>query len=482
VCKALPRTLLTVSRVSICLLFVGWSLPRTLDAQSVPPLLMALPSDVTKKLDDQAKAAIKQSPVRTRTVKAVTHMALDSAGFQQLLSPHPGGAPAVLFNLPGTATLVFHVDTVRQEQDGRLIWNLEATNAPGVTALFIVNQAERSILGDIRLGGWIFQIRPAGPDAHSIYTVDASLFPVDHSRPKKGIQPISKAIEHPPLNAIPTAHEEFPLGSGLIRLISHGSGPLPILDLMVLYTPQAASAWPANGIFNEIEMARFNMVDSFMKAGIHADVHVVSIRSVSGFESGDLDSEVPQLRLNPQVKSWRDTDGADLVILWVQNAGPDCGATPDLAINSIPILPSRAADAFSIVDAACATGNFSFAHELGHQMGLFHDRVTAGAGADPYWNYGFVSPSYTWKTIMAWDPPGCPSNELGKPYCPRVNAWSDGGSRGVPIGTIGVSSTSFGPANNADALNKSIPVAANFRSRNITNQTPPSAPTNLKVN
>jgi hypothetical protein len=486
----------------LCLFLMAALFPVKLEAQSFPPLFIALGTDIANKLNDRAKAAIQQSTVRRRTVKAFTHLGLNSNAFQQLLGSHPMGAPLFQFNLPGTAHLMFAVVSLRQGQDGRLIWKVAATNVPGATGLLIVNPAEKSIIGDLQFGGMIFQIRPAGTEGHSIYTVDPSMFPPDHVLGRKRIKPISKTfnnngtLESNPINPVTVNGAHILMADdSVVKLISYGGGPVPVLDVMVLYTSAAASVLVPNSILDEIEIAQEKLIESFTAEGIPADVRVVSKRCIGGFESGSLADEVPQLRMDPQVKNWRDNkDFADLVTLWVENAGPDCGATPDMGINNIPILPSREADAFSIIDVACAVGNYSFAHELGHQMGLFHDRVTAGAGIDFHWNYGFVSTNFDWKTIMAWDPPGCPLNEINKPYCLRLNLWSDGiiGSRGVPISVMLQTGapTALGPANNVDALIKNIPVAANFRLGPTSSSPvieacpgpgPPSAPQNLVV-
>jgi hypothetical protein len=176
---------------SFFLLLTATSLPPSLDAQLFIPLFTPLPTDVADRLDEEAKTAIQQSPVRAKNVKAVTHTAIDSAALQQLSVIHPGGTPLFQFNLPGPpqlshARISFQVASVRQEQDGRLIWEVISTSVRGVSGLLIVNPAERSIIGDIRSGKVIFQIRPAQNGAHSIYTVDASLFPPDHA-PNPGI-------------------------------------------------------------------------------------------------------------------------------------------------------------------------------------------------------------------------------------------------------------------------------------------------------
>lgn len=442
ICKALPPRPRTRIAAALFFLLAAVTLPPMLAAQAIEPLFTPLTTDVTNRLDEQAKAAIRQSPVRTQTVKAVTHMAINSAAFQQLLVSHPGGTPLFVFNLPGPPQLShlpisFQVASVRLESDGRLIWEVTATNVGGVTGLLIVNPREKSIIGDIRGRNLIYQIRPARDGAHSIYTVDPTLFPPDHGK----------------LTETDAA----------IRLVSHGQGPMPEIDVMVLYTPEAARA-TSNDIHYDIEAAWQALVNSFNSSsgnGVHAKLRKVSERCLEDFrQAPNPDDIVASLKQDSRVTAWRQNDGADLVILWlVGRTGLDCGRTPDLGINAIPIPSTRTSSAFSIVDSSCATGNFSFAHELGHQLGLFHDRETAGAGTDELYNYGFVSPDFSWKTIMAQDPHGCPPNSSRRPYCPRMNWWSDGGRSGKGI---------INGADNIKALNQNVKVAAEFMRKKLT--------------
>ena len=64
--------------------------------------------------------------------------------------------------------------------------------------------------------------------------------------------------------------------------------------------------------------------------------------------------------------------------------------------------PSVAANAFSVVDRTCATGYYSFGHEMGHNMGLNHAHGDpTGTGAYPY-SYGHKWPGY--RSVMAYSP------------------------------------------------------------------------------
>ena len=104
--------------------------------------------------------------------------------------------------------------------------------------------------------------------------------------------------------------------------------------------------------------------------------------------------------------------------------------------------------AFNVTARDCATGNYSFGHELGHNMGLAHDAFAGGGpGAYPY-AYGYVDVPNLFRTIMAYN---CSSG------CPRINWWSNPAKtrNGVAMGNT--------RANNARVLNERATVLAGFR-------------------
>jgi hypothetical protein len=110
--------------------------------------------------------------------------------------------------------------------------------------------------------------------------------------------------------------------------------------------------------------------------------------------------------------------------------------------------PDFAPHAFSVVDRACATGYYSFGHELGHNMGLNHARVDpTGPGAFDY-SYGYKWTGY--RTVMAYAP-GIRVLHFSNPYVTYL---------GSPTG---VGEASPGSAHNALSLNNTRVTVANWR-------------------
>lgn len=107
------------------------------------------------------------------------------------------------------------------------------------------------------------------------------------------------------------------------------------------------------------------------------------------------------IRTNATVNSLRDTNQADLVVLFVADTAlcgvaytqrPGCGSlTQELGCN---VGNAYNPYAYSVVSVNCGIATRTFAHEVGHQFGMEHDRPN---GANPQidtpsflWSYGYT--------------------------------------------------------------------------------------------
>ena len=165
----------------------------------------------------------------------------------------------------------------------------------------------------------------------------------------------------------------------------------------------------------------------------------------------------------------RDTLKADEMVLLV-NDPAYCGLA--WLMGSGSISTSFASSSFGVVNWTCATGYYSFGHEMGHNMGAHHDRITAAGqqGAYPY-SYGYQwfdsVDSVYYRSVMAY-------NVYGSDI--RINYWSNPNVSYLGRNPTGLAVSSPNSAYNALTLNNTAPVVAMFRDGN-----PPPAPTNLAV-
>lgn len=118
------------------------------------------------------------------------------------------------------------------------------------------------------------------------------------------------------------------------------------------------------------------------------------------------------------VHTTRDKQQADVNVLLV-NDKSGCG----LAYS----IGSDASTAFAAVYHGCATGYYTFAHEVGHLQSARHDPDTDSSTTPFAYGHGFRNGN-TWRTIMAYD---CPTS------CSRLNYWSNPNKsyEGVAMGT-----------------------------------------------
>jgi hypothetical protein len=102
------------------------------------------------------------------------------------------------------------------------------------------------------------------------------------------------------------------------------------------------------------------------------------------------------------------------------------------------------------------TGNYTFAHEMGHNMGANHDTYVELSNLPYPYAHGYVYTPDRWRTIMAYNDQ-CVALGFN---CNRLNYWSNPNINygGVPMGDAAT-------ADNHRALNNTAPTVTQFRPR-----------------
>jgi hypothetical protein len=267
----------------------------------------------------------------------------------------------------------------------------------------------------------------------------------------------------PPFEMIPDVGADL-MGTGDAgTAVAQATGAAAIVDVLVAYTPEARVAYGgADGIQALIGLAVTETNQAYLNSDAPVQLRLVGTAETSYQDTGDMNADLMALTLPgdgamDELLTLRDELGADVVSLIVE-AGDYCGLSWQMGV----LDPAYAAYAFNVVKTTCATGYYSFGHEIGHNLGLSHDHDNASSGLYPY-SYGWQDPAAGFRTVMAYT---CP---LG---CTRVQHFSNPEVTysGAPTGQLDY-------ADNALALTDTAPVVATWRASVVPYA--PVAPANL---
>ncbi len=306
---------------------------------------------------------------------------------------------------PGTAIVPFTADALRFN--------------PMNQVMLVKNNG--NITGNIHFAGALYQIRPLKSGGHVISEVNPAAMPPDHPPAYKNIK----------------TYRMKGSGNGLDKADT-------VIRVMVHYTSSAASA--SGNISAVVDLAVAETNQGYTNSGVLIDLILAHKSQVTYTQSGSFSTDLSRYRgtsdgYMDSIHTTRNSVTADVGVLLINNSS-SCGLASSIG--------STASTAFAVAHWSCATGYYSFGHEIGHLQSARHDPATDPSTSPYSYGHGYrYTGSPSWRTIMAYN---CPAG------CPRLNYWSSPLTlyNGLPMGTASQS-------DNHRVLNNTRNTVAAFR-------------------
>ena len=214
-----------------------------------------------------------------------------------------------------------------------------------------------------------------------------------------------------------------------------------IIDAMVLYTADAEcgnaglrlgcvrAPTTEASVRSKIDLAIAETNTAYSLSGVKVTFNLVHAAYDDYVETDDMATTLYALPAKPSVHALRQAYGADVVAMIV-GRGQYCG---------VGYIGPSIGSMYSVSHYSCATGYYTFGHEIGHNFGLNHDRGSKNQCTTTGYNYGFRDPQAEFRSILAY---ACNANECtGNPLpagapCTRVQRFSNTFAlyNGKPIG------------------------------------------------
>jgi hypothetical protein len=354
----------------------------------------------------------------------------------------------VRLNLFDDVMPTFRRTAVTAQPDGGYIWEGVEPGQPVHEALLIIRN--KRISGRVQLQDRVFRIDAVdGGALHRITELNPAAFPPE-APPKIAPQSDSTRVEPEQDDVTPHA------AATTIRVF-------------VAYTAAAKTqAGSKKNILDEIDQAVALANQAYSNGKIPIKLVLAGTMQAKYTEKADIGDDLDQLTtgktLKP-VRTKRVSTKADLAMLFRKDDPSFCGIAwlPGSSIMPKPSASTKETG-YSVVVHSCVS-NLSFHHELGHNMGLQHDRYVyklqtgkPNPGSQ-YYNFGYSNKGKRMRTIMAYNN-DCADDGFN---CTRINWFSSPTIRATGNVAIGKPKGNKNAADNTTRLKQTRKAIAAYQ-------------------
>jgi hypothetical protein len=418
----------------------------------------------------EATAQQKKSPPTTRLFNGALGQAPSSDNIGEILGMRPGTVGAVVrvplslsatssltaqnneprrleVALPGGRSVTCLLRPVARPRNMVVLGGAPVNGGESESCNLVVQSGK--VTGEVDLESGRYRIQPIGAGTtHAVIEVKTENLP-DEFAPKVPAEPMPERAAADTVTCdVKPAPGQQPKTFGPIRI-------------MFLYTKAVAAGAP--NIRGDIELLMQQLRTGFGATRLGGNFSVTTelahAQEINYDEGENMEKDLDRLS-NPRdtvfrpIHALRDTHKADIVHLLIK-AKPNNGC--GIGWLNLGLRPEHA---FSVSDYQCAMQNFSAVHEIGHNVGMAHDRFVekdAKPGPDQF-NFGFVVMERGTRSLMSYNDQ-CVQQ---KKNCMRLLQLS---SPNIKVGGIQYGNAMNHPqaAYNVEVLCRNAPIAAKFR-------------------